>query len=498
MATFEITAPDGKVYEVEGATQEGALAALKKMQAQNAPPSFGDKALRQLGLTGRYVAEGVAGLPLLLGDATNTLIDAGTSGINKMTGLNIPQIGKPSGSFQELLSPLPQPETMTERIVSFPSRALAGAAAMGGGAAASGSQAMAPLAANMQAQAGGAIGGGLSQGVTAEFTDNPWAQLAAGVAGGALGGMAAGGGAPAQKTATTQEIKKKSQDLYKAAEAQGARLTTAPVLRMQTQIADDLTEFGYHPALHPRVAAVLEEVSTLGGTAAGEISLKNMQTLRRIAQNAANSIDDSERLIGSAIINRIDDAMTGLTPDDVISGNADEATSMLRQAASLWRDYKKSAQIEKAFEKGERAANRSGTGGNMDNALRQKISAILDSDSARRGFTAEEIKAMERIVDGTVTSNTLRQVGRLSPQSGFLPTALGLGAVAYGGPLAALPVVGAVAKPLADYATRARINDLLNMIRAGGQKPQAQSDLIERLLRGAMPSAVNNPPQTSR
>lgn len=35
MATFEITAPDGKTYEVEGATQEGAVAALKKMLGQS-------------------------------------------------------------------------------------------------------------------------------------------------------------------------------------------------------------------------------------------------------------------------------------------------------------------------------------------------------------------------------------------------------------------------------------------------------------------------------
>jgi hypothetical protein len=43
MPTYEITGPDGKVYEVTGDTPEGAVSALKKMSAQKPVTSFGSR-----------------------------------------------------------------------------------------------------------------------------------------------------------------------------------------------------------------------------------------------------------------------------------------------------------------------------------------------------------------------------------------------------------------------------------------------------------------------
>lgn len=43
MPTYEITGPDGKVYEVTGDTPEGAVSALKKMTAQKPVTSFGSR-----------------------------------------------------------------------------------------------------------------------------------------------------------------------------------------------------------------------------------------------------------------------------------------------------------------------------------------------------------------------------------------------------------------------------------------------------------------------
>jgi hypothetical protein len=40
MPLFEITAPDGGVFEIEGDNEQGALAALKKFQGGPAAPSL--------------------------------------------------------------------------------------------------------------------------------------------------------------------------------------------------------------------------------------------------------------------------------------------------------------------------------------------------------------------------------------------------------------------------------------------------------------------------
>ena len=460
---------------------------------------LGDMLKRQLGLTARYSIEGATALPTMVGDFTNRVLNLGVRGANAIAGSDIPELGMPSQGVQNLISDLPQPEAQLERIISYPTRALAGAATMGGGALASGSKTLAPLAQGMQSQAAGAITGGLAQGGTAEFTDNPWLQLAAGVVGGALGGAALGDRTPSvsQVQKTTQQIKDEAQGLYRQVDNLGVTLTTEPLQRLQGQVVQDLTDFGYHPTLQPRIAAVIDEIGTLAASAAGSVSIKNLQTLRRVAQNAANSTDDAERALGAIIINRIDDTLETLQPTDVLTGNADEATDMLNKASSLWRNYRKAIQVEKSYEKAQRAAASSGTGGNIDNAIRQKVKSILDSESARRGFTKDEITAMESIVRGTPTTSALRLIGRFSPQTGFLPTAFGLGAAAYGGPIAALPIAGAIAKPLADMATKKNVEGLLALIRAGGQtqqKPSMINDILRRAALGSIPAAANVPP----
>src|SRR5688572_4824451 len=78
MATFEITAPDGKTYEVEGATQEGALAALRKMlgpqpedRSKWGTAESINNVISQIG-TGAYKGlAGIAGLPGTLQEAGN-------------------------------------------------------------------------------------------------------------------------------------------------------------------------------------------------------------------------------------------------------------------------------------------------------------------------------------------------------------------------------------------------------------------------------------------
>jgi len=128
---------------------------------------------RQVGLTARAGVSGVAGLPLLAGDALNTLYNLISQGVEKGTGYSLGQLPMASRSAQTLMTQagLPEPETKQERIVQDVSSALAGV-----GGTAKLAQALAPKAAgtallseNIPLQTAGAIGGASAAGAGREY-----------------------------------------------------------------------------------------------------------------------------------------------------------------------------------------------------------------------------------------------------------------------------------------------------------------------------------------
>ncbi len=125
---------------------------------------------RQVGLTGRYIAEGnpYTALPLLVGNIANTGINYATSGINKLTGSNIPQLTMPSREFSNALTDvgIPQPQGATEELVGNISRGVAGA----GGGIAAGRQ----LAASVNP---------MTSGIGTTLASNPVSQAAAATTG---------------------------------------------------------------------------------------------------------------------------------------------------------------------------------------------------------------------------------------------------------------------------------------------------------------------------
>ncbi len=89
--------------------------------AQAPSPSVGDRLKRQLGLTGRYLTEGVVGTGDIL-----------TSPIRALQNAIMPSNLQARPLAEVLTRNLPQPETTAERMVAGPSRALASTLGTGG------------------------------------------------------------------------------------------------------------------------------------------------------------------------------------------------------------------------------------------------------------------------------------------------------------------------------------------------------------------------------
>lgn len=290
--------------------------------------------------------------------------------------------------------------------------------------------------------------------------------------GGAFGAVAGRFASKAGEAAvpTNEELRTTAGRAYKAADDAGVIFTPQGLKRLQQDVQLDLAEFGYHPQLQPRIATVLGEINRLSE---GNVTLKGVDQLRKIANAARRSQDPSEGELGRLVIDKIDDFVAGAGPGEFLAGDPVRGAATLKEARSLWSSVRKSELIDDAVERAQRRAASTGTGGNEDNAIRQNIRSILDNPKKSAAFSEEERAALDAIVRGTATQNTLRLVGRLAPNASALMTTGNLGAAAATGG-ASLPgtALAAGAKAVADKMTAGNVGRASAIVRNGGQIPE--------------------------
>jgi hypothetical protein len=262
--------------------------------------------------------------------------------------------------------------------------------------------------------------------------------------------------------ATTGELKKQASQYYKDAAAADLIIAPKPIQDLNKSIVDDLANFGFHPELQPKVGVILKELERVQN---GNITATGLDNIRKMAVGITKSPDASERALGGMVVGKIDDLMESLTAADVVQGNAAKATEALQKGHAAWKTMRKSELIDDLVTKGENQAMSTNSGGNVQNAIRQKLRSILDDPKKARLFTAEERGAIDKIVKGTASQNALRMLGRLAPSSnawlGILSTfaAPGIGV--------AVPLAGAAAKAGATKLTNNAVENLSTLVRGG-------------------------------
>lgn len=296
--------------------------------------------------------------------------------------------------------------------------------------------------------------GQLTEGTAAE----PWARMAAPiVAGGLAGGVTRPKGPQAP---TSEALRQQADDLYAAGASRPAASSSA-VQSLRGQIDQTLQDLNVKTPAGRVVADgnVKKFIDVLDDFDGQQMTPQQMQTARRMLTDAAGSADAADRRIGAVLLEKFDDWRNTAVPE-------------YAEADKLYGRMKRAKDVDFRVEKAERRAASSGTGGNSVNTARQNIRQILDNPKARRGYSAEEIAAMEGIVRGTASTNALRLAGRLSPTSGALPLMGNIAGVGVN-PMLAIPMMGAAAgaKGLSEVLTNRQINALSAMIRNGAPLP---------------------------
>lgn len=264
---------------------------------------------------------------------------------------------------------------------------------------------------------------------------------------------------------TIEGLKETARKVYKHIDDLGAVVDTRRVGRLSKQLHESVVKEGFDTDLHPKVSVALKRFAETDGK---DLSLSEIDILRKKARNAVSSLDPDEQRLGKILVNKIDDFLDNLKPKDFKRGASNEVGYLYKDARQLWSRAKKAELLEEAFTK----ANLQASG--FENGIRVQLRSILNNKKKRAGFTTEEIKVMQQVVKGGGLENTAKMLGRLGFSEGqasnMLLGSLGVAggaAVAGTGGAVAIPLIGQVSRKLAQKLTKNNAEFTDAVVRAG-------------------------------
>jgi hypothetical protein len=262
-----------------------------------------------------------------------------------------------------------------------------------------------------------------------------------------------------EEAPTKEALRDAATAAYKVADDAGVVVSPESFGKLKKKIADEMSGEGIDPTLHPDASAALKRITEKEG----ELRLKDVETLRRIASDAEGSIKPADQRLAGKIVDEIDEYIDALGEVDVVAGDATKGRA-LKIARGLYSRAKKAEELDKLVERAKLTASNF-TGSGMENALRTEFRALAKNERRMRRFTKEEQEAIRKVATGGKAENALRMLGRFAPTgpvSGVLSAA---GGMMVAGPAGvALPLAGALARVGATKMTMrnaARANELV-------------------------------------
>lgn len=276
---------------------------------------------------------------------------------------------------------------------------------------------------------------------------------------------------------TQPQMKQATGRAYDAVDNMGVRYDPNDYQAMTNRLDAALQAANIRPGAHPRAIDMAQDIRS---RTVGPITPRTLDQLRQdISRDVTGS--RGEDYMANIMRQHLDDFIEkGATTTG--TGTAAQASTALRSARDLSRRTRVLETINDAKYRGENSAN-----GRGDVAA---IRALLNNPKKRRGMSADEIAAAERVVRGDTLENLLRS----GPQQWITPLGAGIAAgSATANPLIGVGTAGAVglmqpaARAAAKRYTERNLSELVNTIAGGSTTPSMARGVLGRL---AAPSAV--------
>lgn len=420
MPRFEITAPDGRLFEVtapEGASQADVLAYAQQNFNQPQGSSVGQKALG-------------------VGEAA---LSAGTGVISQLLG-NVAGVGKEvlTGDFGK------------------------------GTAEKTAQQVQQAFTYQPRGQVAPQILEGLQTAVeTSKIAPTP------------ITGTANIGFKTKAKVPAAADIKAQATQLYQQIDDAGVLIKSEPYNQFVNEVKVDIGS-KVRPARNPKIADAIKELDEVTGSAK---TLQKMQDLRESISSLKMSSEPSDRMFAGKIVEKLDNFIEKLDTTKLIApAQGDlEAIKLVPQARNLWKQARKSELLDELYEKAGFQPNAKYDDVVFATKLRDQFKNLATNKNKLRGFSPEEVKAIKDAAQGGRIENALRAFGK--PLQGSvlqgqniaslsIPAAIGyqLGGTA-GAVVGAnlVPASRAVSRRVAGQLGKQNLQNVIDLVKTSGQ-----------------------------
>lgn len=405
------------------------------------------------GLSG--INEGIANVAGFLPDMANELlVKPSLAGINALAGTDLKASEKPflgTEMMRDFMAPTIAPESddPMKQIVRRVAQEIPATLIPGAGAIAKSATPLKLLAGETAAAVGSGAGAATAEQLA---PDNPWIEAGASLVGG-FTPMAAASmmkrNAAKVAAPTVDALADAKNAAYDTADQLGVKYTPQAYGGLVGQVDAAAAAKNISPTRHPKASSFIADMKARFANGA---SLTEMDQLRQeVRRDLIRNSDESEQFFGEVILDEIDDFLAKAGPNSVSAGDPAAGNAAILAARKANTTLRKTETVEDAIYRANLNAASSGSGGNVNNTLRQAFKGILLNPKKRRGFTAEEIGVMEKIVETSKGEDAMRLLGKLAPSGNGLSAWLGILAASQG--YGAVPAVGMVAKHLADRNT---------------------------------------------
>lgn len=509
--TIRVRGPDGTIVNFPDDTSDDVMASAMRAHFGGpegvAEPQATETAADVAKSGGIGVVKGGLGLAGLPGDV-GSLISAGadklgipqgvksavSTAVRGLPGVGAMALGPTSqqlrGGLEGVTGPLYEPKTTAGEYAQTAGEFLPAALAGPGGIARKAvTQALIPAAVSETA-------GQATKGTAAE----PYARVLGGLAGGAAAGRVAQRGLPEARV-TPAQVEQRSAAGYQSPEVGTLIFQPQAVDDLATNISGALRRSKSNDRLAPATNALVDDLRTpVNGI---WHTYEDLQTTReQLQKQAGNFANPQESRAATVALRQLDNYIDNIPQRDLLAGQGARASATLQRSRADYAAAKSAERVEEKIRNADLQAASTYSGGNVNNATRQKLRTLLTSRKQRRGLNDDELALIEANVRGSPTGNVARALGKFLGGGGgmqaFNAASVGGGTGAFlGGPIGAMigvaaPIAaGQASRRVGDALTRRRANQIVQAIlaRAPSGPGQARANRIARALaqRGLTP-----------
>jgi len=305
--------------------------------------------------------------------------------------------------------------------------------------------------------------------------------------------------APRTKVPTRKELKKATDEGYRAARELNAEYKPEAIATWARETINQLNADGRIKETYPEVHGLLKKLA-FPPRGAKSISLEIVDAIYRELGRLGGAAEPYKAATANIVQKSLDDFHANLGPRDMAGGTGypSAAAEILKEARGNAAAGFRSDNITGLEKTIKRRTAAAGSGRNMDNQIRQRLTTFIESRKGSRGLTASEEKAIDDIIMGKPTKNALRYFGNLfgggggimSTMQGAAASGLGFSAFGPAGLVAGLvpPAIGAVMRQTGGAMAKRELKELDKLMRS-------RSPLNRKRLGNDMPpQAVGAPP----